>query len=67
MKYYEIHVFLSRGNSYSRFFKTEEILETDEDIISYALENLDNFEEDFDYVDYAMEISEEEYNDAMGI
>ena len=66
-KYYEMHVFLSRDNGYSRFFKTEEEFEWEEDIIAYALENLEGFDEDAEFVDYAYEISEEEYNDAMGI
>ena len=62
---YEVHVFLTRDEGYSRFFQTCLNLETEEDIINYAIEYLEGFAEDADYVDYAQEISKEEYYDAV--
>lgn len=59
--YYEIHIFLGRGDGYSRFFESDRHLEGEDDIIEEAINNIPDIEGDIDLCDYAQEITEDDY------
>lgn len=65
MFYYEVHVFLSRKEGFSKYFASTKRLLTEEDIITEAINTniLDN--DDAKYVDYTEEIPESEYKEVM--
>jgi len=67
MKYYEAHVFHSCTDGFSVFFKSDSIEEIQDDIITEAVKQNKLDADDANYVDYTQELSESEYNDAVGI
>ncbi|MCK9543428.1 MAG: hypothetical protein M0R03_15515 [Novosphingobium sp.] len=61
--YYDLHVFYSRNNGFSKplMIESEEELAEDE-VIDYALKNNIIDSEDANQVDYVLTIDENEYN-----
>ncbi len=67
--YYELHFQLSRknGDGYSIFFKSNQDVDYEQDIIDLAKkENQLDDSDDVNYIDYAQQIDEDEFVDAMG-
>lgn len=61
--YYDLHVFYSRNNGFSKplMIESEEEL-TEDEVIDYALKNNIIDSEDANQVDYVLTIDENEYN-----
>lgn len=65
-KYYDIHIFFTKKDSYSKFYKTNSnVLEADIPAEAFKKGFIDK--EEWDYNDYCGEISEEEYNRIINI
>lgn len=67
-KYYNISVFYSRRNSFSTYvlIETDDEMD-DDDVVKYAVDNNYMDDEDFDHVVSVDEMSEDDYNDTLGI
>ena len=64
--YYDVHVFYSRNDGFSKPIKIEtDKIFTDDDVIQYAVDNGHIGSEDVKHVDYVTEIDEEEYNEMI--
>lgn len=62
--YYDVHVFYSRNDEFSKPIKIEtDKIFTDDDVIQYAVDNGHIDSEDAKHVDYVIEIDEKEYNE----
>jgi hypothetical protein len=64
MFYFEVHIFFSRKEGYSKYFSSDKML-TEEEIITEAINKNIIDSDDAKYVDYTEEISESEYKEAM--
>ena len=61
--YYQVHIFFSANDGYSKFFKRNKPLDGAE-IISEAIIEFPDIYDDIEMCDYAVEITEENYNKA---
>ena len=67
MKCYEVHVRYSNQNGYSAFFKADLDTPNDLEITREATNQGVIEEDDFGFVDYAVEITEGEFKEALGL
>ena len=65
--YFDIHVSIIGGSSFSVPIKIEDDSISGDDVVEYAAKNNIISEEYAENVDYVDDISEEEYNDMKGI
>ena len=62
--YYEVHIFYSKNDGYSKFFKQNKPLDDEKEIINEAIIEFPEIWYDIEMCDYAVEITEENYNRA---